>query len=113
MNLLSETIDVLNNSGKTRSDVRWIGSTHYGYFDWEHFVKIANVEYDDDGYGAAKVASHLVIVGDDWWLERQEYDGSEWWSYKSLPTKPLNKIEPNRVTYGYDRTLREMNEKRE
>jgi hypothetical protein len=52
MNLLNETIDVLNNSGKTRSDVRWIGSTHYGYFDWEHFVKIANVEYDD-GYGAA------------------------------------------------------------
>jgi hypothetical protein len=46
MNLLSETLDALNNSGKTRSDVRWIGSSNYGYFDWEHFVKIGNVEYN-------------------------------------------------------------------
>jgi hypothetical protein len=52
MNFLNETIDALNNSGKTQSHVRWIGSTHYGYFDWEHFVKIADVEYND-GYGAA------------------------------------------------------------
>jgi hypothetical protein len=112
MNLLSETLDCLALCGKNRTDVRWVGSTNYGYFDWEYFVKIADVEYND-GYGSAEVASDLVIVGDDWWLERQEYDGSEWWSYKSLPTKPLNKIEPNQVTYGYDRTLRDMNEKRE
>jgi hypothetical protein len=109
MNLLNETIDVLNNSGKTRSDVRWIGSTHYGYFDWEYFVKIADIEYDNS-YGAAEVAKDLVVVGDDWWLERKEYDGSEWWTFKKLPIKPQNKIEPNRVTSGHDRSLRELNE---
>jgi hypothetical protein len=109
MNLLSETVDALSNSGKTRSDVRWIGSTNYGYFDWWHFVKIANIEYDD-GYGAAEVARDLVIVGDDWWLERNEYDGSEWWTFKKLPIKPPNNIEPNKVTSGYNRSLRELNE---
>jgi hypothetical protein len=109
MNLLSETVDALSNSGKSRSDVRWIGSTNYGYFDWGYFVKIADVEYND-GYGAAEVARDLVIVGDDWWLERKEYDGSEWWTFKKLPIKPQNKIEPNRVTSSYDRSLRELNE---
>jgi len=45
------------------------------------------VEYDS-GYGATKVAKDLVIVGEDWWLERCEYNGSEWWEFKTLPVKP-------------------------
>lgn len=109
MNLLHETLAALIRIGKKQYDIKWIGSVNYGYFDWEHFVKIANVEYDD-GYGSAEVAIDLVIAGDDWWLERQEYDGSEWWVFKKLPIKPLNKIEPNKVTYKYQRTLREINE---
>lgn len=23
------------------------------------------------------------------WLERHEYDGSEWWEYKTMPTEPF------------------------
>jgi len=55
-------------------------------------------------------------VGDDWWLERHEYDGSEWWVFQKLPIKPQNKIEPNKVTgickdtFGYERSLRQLNE---
>ncbi len=109
MNLLSETLDCLASCGKNQSDVRWVGSTNYGYFDWEHFVKIADVEYDNS-YGATEVAKDLVVVGDDWWLERKEYDGSEWWVFKKLPIKPQNKIEPNKVTGGYERSLRALNE---
>jgi hypothetical protein len=30
----------------------------------------------------------LEIVGDDWWLERHEYDGAEWWEYKTKPSMP-------------------------
>lgn len=26
-----------------------------------------------------------VVVGKDFWLERGEYDGSEWWSFKTTP----------------------------
>ena len=32
-----------------------------------------------------QVADDLVVVGDSWWLERHEYDGSEWWEYKEKP----------------------------
>lgn len=28
------------------------------------------------------------MAGDDWWLERAEYDGSEWWKFKTLPVEP-------------------------
>lgn len=30
----------------------------------------------------------LKIVGDNWWLERHEYDGAEWFEFKTLPQKP-------------------------
>ena len=30
----------------------------------------------------------LLIVGKDFWLERVEYDGSEWWEFKTMPREP-------------------------
>ena len=50
-------------------------------------MKENNKEYDD-GYGETEVKDDLQIVGANWWLERHEYDGSEWWEFKSLPTQP-------------------------
>ena len=41
-----------------------------------------------NGFGGAEVNENLFVVGADWWLERHEYDGSEWWEFKTLPTKP-------------------------
>jgi hypothetical protein len=42
----------------------------------------------DDGFGGNEIPLSLVVVGDDWWLERGEYDGSEWWEFKRLPPAP-------------------------
>ena len=110
MNLLTETIEFLkNNCNKNPSDVRWIGSTSYGYFDWEYFSKIANIDYDN-GFGGQEVASDLKIVGDDWWLERHEYDGSEWWEYKSLPNKPDQLIYPKTLVDGSWSSLEKINQ---
>lgn len=39
----------------------------------------------DDGYGGQEIDSSLVIVGDDWWLERAEYDGAGWFEFKKQP----------------------------
>ena len=47
-------------------------------------MKCADVEYDS-GYGAAEVAPDLKLIGEDFWLERAEYDGSEWREYKTIP----------------------------
>ena len=37
-----------------------------------------------DGETIAKYP-FLKNLGRDFWLERHEYDGSEWWEYKSIP----------------------------
>jgi hypothetical protein len=107
-NLLKETLEELEAKGKKESDVKWVGtSTHKT--TWEDFKRIADVEYEA-GYGAPKVAQDLLIVGENWWLERSEYDGSEWWNYKELPKEPTEIIELKALTVnqaddlGYDVT---------
>ena len=98
-NLLDETRSELTARGKAPAEVRWVGLIEPDYLRtirpssdapigcWEDFERFASFKYDA-GYGGAEVNSRLVIVGDDWWLERGEYDGSEWWEFKSLPQKP-------------------------
>lgn len=84
-NLLRETIEELASYELTPADVRWVGSQSGDYScTWVEFAEIANIEYSD-GYGTQLIAKDLVVVGDGWWLERHEYDGSEWWEHKSLP----------------------------
>lgn len=99
MNLLQETIEILTANQKTPDDVRWVGAVPtYGdpYFGtWEQFEAMAGFDYDA-GYGGNEVDSDLVVVGDDWWLERGENDGSEWWEFKTLP-KP-NTVNPMRAS---------------
>lgn len=109
MNLLTETLKVLEENGKSPKDVLWVGfpdsldsyesakflpdDAKYGtkinpeIGTWDDFKKLADRQYDD-GYGGAEVNEKLLIVGSDWWLERHEYDGSEWWEFKTLPKKP-------------------------
>lgn len=84
-NLLLETLKVLEEHGKSLDDVLWVGSRDgTEMIPLSVFKSDANRMYDA-GYGSNKVSLYLVIVGTDWWLERAEYDGSEWWEYKTLP----------------------------
>ena len=85
MNLLNETRDILLSNNKTFDDVLFVGdrATHTKMAVKE-FLEHANVEYDD-GYGIEEINTDLILVGKDFWLERHEYDGSEWWEYKSMP----------------------------
>lgn len=90
MNLKTETLKVLKLNKKTVEDIRWIG-TKYETINAEKFWRLADTEYDE-GYGAQKVATDLLIVGDNWWLERESYDGAEHWVYKSIPALPKRKM---------------------
>lgn len=98
MNLLKETELELIKHGKTIEDIKWVGTRHH-YVDIDKFIEIANVLYDDS-YGAPEVAENLIVAGDGWWLERQEYDGSEWWEFKEAITKPEEKLELKALTVG-------------
>lgn len=86
-NLLQETFKILHEHGRTPDDVRWVGNADGTVVSsWQSFEAVANFEYDA-GYGGNEITLDLVIVGDDWWLERGEYDGSEWWEFKRLPER--------------------------
>lgn len=106
MTLLAETVEKLTAHGKSPSDVRWVGIRHPDWMatinptkatealptgSWDDFAGFADFEYAS-GYGRNEVSGELVIVGNDWWLERGEYDGSEWWEFKTLPRKPDSAI---------------------
>ena len=97
-NLLKETINILKDNGKTLSDIHFVCS-NFGATDAGMFMAAADKEYDND-FGAVEVLSSLQIVGDDWWLERHEFDGSEWWEFKTLPKQP-DKVWDN-VNLFYD-----------
>ena len=54
--------------------------------DMERELNKLNFEYDE-GYGG-QILFGTVIFKDGSWLERGEYDGSEWWEYKRTPKLP-------------------------
>ena len=88
MNLLQETMNALKENGKTPADVRWVGRASISAkCSWDDFPKQADFEYNN-GYGWPEIPKDLVVVGDNWWLERAEYDGSEWWEFKTIPKEP-------------------------
>lgn len=94
-NLLEETIKILNDCGKTEDDVLWVGCCEDWASccpdvknTWEWFKSKADFEYDD-GYGHEEINMSLVVVGKDFWLERNNYDGSEWWEFKQMPVEPF------------------------
>lgn len=90
-NLLKETLDELDYKGKTGNDIQYVKYSKYEdygieeyYCSWEDFKEVAaKVDYYD-GYGAVEILE-IYIVGKDFWLERSEYEGSEWWEYKEMP----------------------------
>lgn len=110
-NLLKETLKVLKSRHKTPADVQWVGSQDGTYaISWDEFAAIADVNYDAS-YGSAEIVMDLVVVGDSWWLERGEYDGSEWWEFKSKPTWSVE--EPPKQfscvkAYSYEHSIKDL-----
>ena len=84
-NLLKETKEILERHSKTFDDILFVGDkSDHSKITVKEFLEHANFEYDD-GYGLEEINTDLILVGKDFWLERHEYDGSEWWEYKSMP----------------------------
>lgn len=84
MNFKKETLKFLQDNGKTPDDIIFVCNSE-SWFTAEEFLALADFKYDA-GYGGNEVLNSLMVVGKDWWLERGEYDGSEWWEFKQLPS---------------------------
>ena len=55
----------------------------YTLQDLTNFLTKLDFEYDD-GYGGQRLFGTIWYT-DGTWSERGEYDGKEWWEYKSCP----------------------------
>lgn len=101
-NLLTETQQDIEASGHTPDDIIFIGSEDQGYScTWDEFKQLANVNYNS-GFGAAEVATDLIIVfadGSKMW--RDEYDGSESWAYSTPFVMPSKKLPIKRLVGAY------------
>ena len=108
INFKEETIRELEKHGYTVNDINWIG-TSKTRLSIVNFFKIADFEYDD-GYGAAEIPTNLKIVGDNWWLERHDYDGAEWWEFKTMPSKAgiSNEVYLDELPLGMWDTLEDL-----
>lgn len=51
--------------------------------DAMEFLKKLDFEYDND-FGWQEIYG-LIMFNDNTWLERREYDGSEWWDCCEIP----------------------------
>ena len=108
-NLWEETEIMLTDHGKTFKDVKYVQGSDFGITK-ENFEKVAKKSEYDAGFGAMEVAEDLVIVGNNWWIERHEYDGSEWWEYKEKPKQISEIKEVSYLAGGIWDKLAELNE---
>lgn len=87
VNFQKETLADIADIGKSLTDIDWIGCNEF-VIPTDEFLRLADVEYDD-GFGSPEMPEDLVIVfHDGTYLDRREYDGSEWWAYHCTPKKP-------------------------
>ena len=87
-NLWKETLEILEKHKKTYDDVICICSDDYR-ISKDNYKEIAEQTNYYDGYGAQEVVSDLRLYGDNWYIERAEYDGSEWFEYRTIEHKDL------------------------
>lgn len=64
----------------------YILKVNHSDVDLRNFLNNLDFEYDND-YGSQELFG-TVWLHDGIWLERGEYDGSEWWAYKKIPKIP-------------------------
>lgn len=90
INLLEETLELIDIK-----DINYI-TINSSLMSIEDFILIARNTVYDDGYGCQYINPTLkIILNNDDWIERYEYDGSEGWNYFQANKKPKKSIKVN------------------
>lgn len=91
-NFYDEIVEKLENYNKSIKDIIWIGTRNYKVNKEKFLEDSKNLKYDD-GYGIEVINPRLIIAGNNWYLERWEYDGSEGFRFVSLLEEPQEEKE--------------------
>lgn len=92
MNLLEETLEMLELCDKDESDVIQVQGLDYS-ISWQEFKDRAKIiDYNEES-SVVEINLFLRIIGDGWWLERDEYNGSEQWVWRTpAKLKPSGEV---------------------
>lgn len=94
INALNELYNELKKIDKTIDDIDYFRIYREDLGEDYEYIKIIDVndsidklnfKYDND-FGEQELFGYVVFK-DKTWLERDKYDGREWWEYKCCPTK--------------------------
>ena len=107
MCIVRDAIEEMMENGKRPKDIEFVCWEDSLYFTWNEFASImqnrnsGDILYNknESNEYTTLSADRLRIVGKDWWLEREEYDGSEWWEFRTFPQKPLEHGNPDFVRF--------------
>ena len=88
-NAKEELLRMLSDINKTEADIarlKCVAISDCIENTKKEIFSIHDLDFEySEGYGAQELFG-LVLFNDGSWLERGEYDGSEWWEYKKTPT---------------------------
>lgn len=85
-NAYIEMIEILDEIDKKIDDIKIVYVWHETFYEIDkryNTVDSLKELYYDSGYGIQEVFGYIIFK-DNTWLERHEYDGSEWWEYKDI-----------------------------
>lgn len=86
MEAINEANQTVDNISKFQINIDTIQISQYANIICPSIVNLEflkKIDYDS-GYGSQRLFG-FVCFKDKTWLEREEYDGSECWSYKQYP----------------------------
>lgn len=109
LDLIQETKDFISALGYKKEDIQWMGGRDFA-IPIDDFWN-SKPQFYSAGYGWQEVAPDFkVAFKDHSWIQREEYDGSEWWEYYHYPEMPL-RIESvnNFIAKHYEQSLAEIN----
>ena len=93
-NLQRQTLDAIVQASKTVEDIAYCNIKMRSIsYEQKELLKGKVFDIDkldfmyDDGYGSQLIYG-FIVFNDKTWLERSEYDGSEWWDYRKCPSEP-------------------------
>lgn len=110
-NLWKETVEVLERNSKSFDDVLAIYGDDF-QISKENFKEVAMKTEYDSGYGTTEVAIDLKIIGKDFIMLREDYDGSEWWNFISN-TIPKEVKTITKLSHNFYYNLSDINEAEE
>ncbi len=104
INFKEEILDAIASNNKSTEDVDYVILNEYqltsdsnaeyvpSEIEFDHLLEVADGIIYDDGYGTVIIDDSLKIVfKDGTYMDRKEYDGSEWFEFHSTPARPSNK----------------------